>query len=221
LKEPKHHAAIPQDKIADFIRAIRAKQASSNAALMLEWIALAACRTGEARFAVWSEIDLHRKLWSIPAGRMKMRRDHVVPITPRMEEILTEAKRRGDAGGKYSGDRKDGNDNLVFVGSKGKPLTEMAALMLMRRMADFKDYTAHGLRATFKGWAATATDFPRELIEEQLAHQLGAVERAYMRVSAVERRRTMMEAWAAHCTGQDPAAPGGNVVPLRTAIGAQ
>ncbi|PTM97310.1 tyrosine-type recombinase/integrase [Mycoplana dimorpha] len=188
----RHHPAVPHDKLADFVAAVRAKQADSMAALMLEWITLAACRTGEARFATWDEIDLERRVWAVPAGRMKMRRDHVVPITARMAEILAEAKiRRHDVK----------PTDYVFSSPKGKPLTEMAALMLMRRMEPYKDYTAHGLRATFKGWAATATDFPRELIEEQLAHQLGAVERAYMRQSAYERRRPMMEAWAALCAG--------------------
>ena len=126
-----------------------------------------------------------------------MRRDHLVPVTARMMEILAEARRR----------QSDVADpKFAFTGSKGKALSEMAALMLLRRMKEFSQYTAHGLRATFKGWAATSTEFARELFEEQLAHQLGAVERAYMRVSAVERRRPMMEAWATFCgNSRDPA----------------
>lgn len=217
-KDPRHHPAVPLEKIVDFVAAIRAKQSDSLAALMLEWITLAACRTGEARFATWGEIDLDRKVWAIPAARMKMRRDHVVPITNRMAEILDEAKRRHPAASTPDGLQAT---DLVFVSDRGKALSEMAGLMLMRRMNAFENYTAHGLRATFKGWAATATEFPRELIEEQLAHQLGAVERAYMRQSAYERRRPMMEAWAAVCAGDAPAV-GTNVVPLRaTAIGGQ
>lgn len=88
-----HHAAVPHDDVAAFI-AVRTKQPISTTALMLELVVLAACRTGEARFAVWSGIDLERNIWSVPAGRMKMRRDHVVPITGRMAEILAEARRR-------------------------------------------------------------------------------------------------------------------------------
>jgi len=212
--EPRHHPAVPHEQVADFVTSIRAKQADSLAALMLEWITLAACRTGEARFATWSEIDLDRKVWAIPAGRMKMRRDHVVPITGRMLEILDEAKRRHPSAFVQDGLQ---SKDFVFASNPGKPLSEMAALMLMRRMEAFKHYTPHGLRATFKGWAATATEFPRELIEEQLAHQLGAVERAYMRQSAHERRRAMMEAWAAVCGGTTPAEGAGNIVPLRAA----
>lgn len=216
-KEPRHHPAVPLDQIADFVAAIRAKQSDSLAALLLEWITLAACRTGEARFATWGEIDLDRKVWSIPAARMKMRRDHVVPITERMAEILDEAKRRQPATSKPDGLQPT---DLVFVSEKGKALSEMAGLMLMRRMKAFENYTAHGLRASFKGWAATATEFPRELIEEQLAHQLGAVERAYMRQSAFERRRPMMEAWAAVCAGETTAGASSNVVPLRATANA-
>lgn len=217
--EPRHHPAVPYDQIAAFVAAVRAKQADSMAALMLEWIALAACRTGEARFATWGEIDLERGVWEIPAARMKMRRPHVVPITERMAEILGEAKRRYPA--REKGEDPAGSDH-VFVSGKGKPLSEMAGLMLMRRMEAFAEFTPHGLRSTFKDWATELTDFPRELIEEQLAHQLGAVERAYKRGSAHERRRAMMEAWAAVCAGGVSTEAAGNVVPLHTAaVGGQ
>ena len=216
--EPRHHPAVPHGQIAAFVAAVRAKQSESMAALMLEWIALATCRTGEARFATWGEIDVERKVWEIPAARMKMRRPHIVPITERMAEILGEAKRRHPA-------REKGEDpaasDYVFTSGKGKPLSEMAGLMLMRRMEGFAEFTPHGLRSSFRDWAAEQTDFPRELIEEQLAHQLGAVERAYKRGSAHERRRPMMEAWAAVCAGEVPA-EASNIVPLRTAaIGGQ
>lgn len=213
--EPRHHPAVPHDQIAAFVATVRAKQDDSIAALLLEWITLAACRTGEARFATWDEIDLERKVWEIPAGRMKMRRPHVVPITERMAEILGEAKRRHPA--REKGDDPAASD-YVFASGKGKPLSEMAGLMLMRRMEPFATFTPHGLRSTFKDWATELTEFPRELIEEQLAHQLGAVERAYKRGSAHERRRPLMEAWAAVCAGEVPAEAAGNVVPLRAAI---
>jgi integrase len=206
-----HFASIPHDEVAPFIEALRARQAECNAALMLEWIALAACRTGEARFAVWSEIDFERNVWAIPAGRMKMRRDHVAPITTRMGEILTEVRRR-------SLDEPT-TDDYVFPGPRpGNPFSEMACLMLLKRM-NYGQFTVHGLRATFKSWAATCTEYPRELIEEQLSHQLGAVERAYMRTSAVERRRPLMEAWAAHLDGATAGATAANVTPFAGRIG--
>ncbi len=214
VKNPRHHPAVPYGQIASLVAAVRARQAESMAALMLEWITLAACRTGEARFATWGEIDIDRMVWEIPAGRMKMRRPHVVPVTERMAELLAEAKRRHPA-------RERGEDpspsDYVFASGQGRPLSEMAGLMLMRRMDAFANFKPHGLRSTFKDWATEQTDFPRELIEEQLAHQLGAVERAYKRGSAHERRRPMMEAWAAVCAGGTPAGAAGNVVPLRAA----
>lgn len=218
--EPRHHPAVPHEQIAAFVAAVRAKQHDSASALMLEWIALAACRTGEARFATWGEIDLERNVWEIPAGRMKMRRPHVVPITGRMVEILAEAKRRHMlASASASGPDGPAPGEYVFTSGGGKPLSEMSALMLLRRMEGFKGFTVHGLRSTFKDWATEQTDFPRELIEEQLAHQLGAVERAYKRGSAHERRRPIMEAWASVCAGEAPAGAAGNVVPLRATGG--
>lgn len=202
-----HHASIPHDEIAPFIEKLRERQDESTAALMLEWIALSACRTGEARFATWAEIDLDRMIWAVPAARMKMRRDHVVPITKRMAEVLDQAKGRLGRPAKPS--------DWLFAGPRvGKPLSEMAGIQQIKRM-EYGQFTVHGLRATFKGWAATCTEFPRELIEEQLAHQLGAVERAYMRVHAVERRRAMMEAWSDHLSGLEVATGAANVVPMR------
>lgn len=201
-----HHASIPHGEIAPFIESLRARQIESTAALMLEWIALSACRTGEARYARWSELDLQAMIWAVPAERMKMRRDHVVPITSRMAEILTEAEKRLG--------RPRADDDFLFPGPRvNKPLSEMAGIQQMKRMG-YGQFTVHGLRATFKSWAAAETSFPRELIEEQLAHQLGAVEQAYLRAHTAERRRSMMEAWSDHLSGLTPS--DNNVVLLRT-----
>ncbi|MBF9048005.1 integrase arm-type DNA-binding domain-containing protein [Rhodobacterales bacterium LSUCC0031] len=203
-----HHASIPHDEIALFIEKLRGRQSESTAALMLEWIVLSACRTGEARFATWAEVDLERMVWAVPAARMKMRRDHVVPITARMLEVLLEAKKRLG--------RPHTPSDWLFPGPRIiKPLSEMAGLQQLTRMG-YGQFTVHGMRATFKGWAATSSEFPRELIEEQLAHQLGTVERAYMRVHAVERRRAMMEAWAAHLSGHAAVSNADNVLQLRS-----
>jgi integrase len=95
----------------------------------------------------------------------------------------------------------------------------MAALMLMRRLPAFANFVPHGLRSAFRDWAGEKTEYARELIEEALAHQLGAVERAYRRGAAHERRRPLMEAWAAACDGTAPAEGVGNVVQLRAAGG--
>lgn len=204
-----HHASIPHDEMPAFVTALRARQNDGVTALVVEWIILTACRSGEARHAVWGEIDLARKVWAIPAARMKMKRVHSAPITSRMIEILERARMLHLT--------PPGPADLIFPGPKGKALSEMAGIMLLRGMPDYESFTVHGFRASFKGWAATETEFARELIEEQLAHQLGAVERAYMRTSAIERRRAMMEAWQAHVNGETPA--GATVVPFKATFG--
>ena len=210
-----HHAAIPHTEIADFIAALRTRQGDSLTALMVEFIAHSACRSGEARFAVWSEIDFDKGLWSIPKERMKARRGHIVPLTPRMVEILEDAKARSPM--VIEGEAVQPSD-FIFTMGRGKPLSEMAGLMMLRRMKGYEAFTVHGLRATFKSWAMSETEFPRELIEEALAHSLNAVEAAYARVSAVERRRALMLAWEAHLNAQAPA--GASVVPFKS-VGAQ
>jgi integrase len=213
---PRHHPAVPHDQIAPFVAAIAAKQSESMAALMVEWITLSACRTGEARFATWGEINQDRTVWEIPASRMKMRRAHVVPVTKRMKEILAEAERRHPS---CETGKAPTPLEYIFTSGRGRPLSEMAGLMLVRRIEAFAEFSIHGLRSTFKDWATEETNFPRELIEEQLAHQLGAVERAYRRGSAYERRRPMMEAWGAKCRGESAVPLDGNVTPLRAAGG--
>jgi integrase len=211
-KPVRNHPALPLAMLAAFIATIRAKQKVSRAALILEWIILSACRTGEARFATWAEIDLDARVWTIPAVRMKAKREHIVPITDRMVEILIEAKRLTSPAGPA---------DIVFLGPNRKPLSEMAALMLMRGMEEYKPYTVHGFRSVFKDWATDHTSFAQQLVEEQLAHQLGKVEGAYRRGSAYKRRGRMMEVWASVCAGQTPAEGEGNVVPLRNVGEAQ
>lgn len=207
-----NHAAIPHKEIAPFIATLRLRQGDSLTALMVEFIALTAARTGEARFAVWSEFDLEKEIWQIPADRMKMRKPHIVPLTPRALAILAEAKARHPATQTPEG--VQGGD-YVFTSGRGKPLSEMSGLMLLRRMKGYEAFTVHGMRATFKSWAMAETEFPRELIEESLAHALGAVEAAYARVSATERRRALMLAWSQYLDGEVPT--GATVLPFKSA----
>lgn len=193
-----HRRALPHDEIADFIQALRSRQGGGVTAYMIEFIALAACRLGEARLAVWGEIDRARAVWSIPATRMKMRRGHDIPLSGRMIELLDvlDDQHRALHG------RAPGPSDLIFTSDRGdRPLSENAGMMLVKRMGYRDRMTVHGLRATFRTWAGGNTEYPRELIEEQLAHQLGSVERAYVRSSAVERRRAMMEVWSAYLDG--------------------
>lgn len=189
-----HHAALSYDGVPAFIQRLRGRQAV--AARALEFTILAASRTTETREATWSEID--GDVWTIPASRMKATKAHRVPITNRMREILDEmAPLKTDAGFIFPGDQRI------------EPLSRMAMLMLLRRME--VSFTVHGFRSAFRDWAGDCTPYPRELIEEALAHTVGnAVERAYRRSDALAKRRQLMEAWEQFATMP----PNANVLPF-------
>ena len=182
-----HHAALSWSELPRFIRLLR--QNNAMAALALEFTILTAARTGEVLGAKWSEIDLAGRLWTVPGERMKAGRPHRVPLSDRAVSILLEM--RGARSGNY-----------IFLGQKAhKPLSGMAMAMLLRRMC-IGDVTVHGFRSSFKDWCAEATSFPNELSEAALAHVVGdRVERAYRRGDALDRRRELMEAWAAFLSG--------------------
>jgi integrase len=195
-----HHAALPYARMAEFMASLRAREAM--AALCLEFLALTAVRSGEAMNARWSEIDLDAALWVIPRERMKRNREHRVPLSDRCVAILRKLE-----------PLKTDPDGFVFPGTKaGRPLSVMALEMLLRRMKLDGVTTVHGLRSTFREWCGDCTTFPREIAEEALAHQVGsAVERAYRRGDAIEKRRQLMQAWADYCAGAN------NVVALMVA----
>lgn len=200
-----HHAALPYSELSAFLTALRAQE--GIAANALEFLILTAARTGEVIGARWNEIDFLDKTWTVPAARMKARREHRVPLSPRALSILTEmqATREGD------------DDNaFVFPGRKaGTPLSNMAFLMLLRRMAR-ADLTAHGFRATFKTWASERTSFQNEIVEASLAHVIGGkVEQAYMRGDLFEKRRRLMQQWATYCTAAQTQQRQATVTPLR------
>lgn len=181
-----HHAAMPYKDLPRFVAALRANESLS--ALALEWCILTATRSGETLNASWSEIDREAKVWTIPAQRMKAGKEHRVPLTRRMLEILDRlALLRPD-------------DGFLFPGNKaGRPLSGMAMAMQMRRMEQ-GGYTVHGFRSSFRDWAAEETSYPREIAEAVLAHAVGDLtERAYRRGDALERRRDLMEAWGNAC----------------------
>lgn len=182
------------DGVPAFIERLRGRQAV--AARALEFTILAASRTTETREATWSEID--GDVWTIPADRMKASKPHRVPITGRMREILDEmAPLKTDTGFIFPGDQRI------------EPLSRMAMLMLLRRME--VSFTVHGFRSAFRDWAGDCTPYPRELIEEALAHTVGnAVERAYRRSDALAKRRQLMEAWEQFATMP----PNANVLPF-------
>lgn len=191
-----HHAAMAYDAIPAFVAKLRERDAL--AALALEFCILTATRTGETLGARWDEIDLTAKVWEIPAHRMKAGKAHRVPLAGRALEIL-ETLATGRTG------------DFVFPGfAPGKPLSNMAMEMVLRRMG-VEGATVHGFRSAFRDWAGNETPFPRDVCEAALAHVVGGVEAAYRRGDALEKRRALMAAWGDYC---EPRA-GGNVVSIR------
>lgn len=177
----KHHAALPYAEAAAFLSHLQARDGVSARAL--EFGILTAARTGEVLGARWSEIDLAAKLWTIPGERMKAGNEHRVPLTDRCVEILEAMPSAGE---------------LVFPGPRGQ-LSNMALLSVLARMGR-DDITVHGFRSTFRDWASEATDHPREVAEMALAHTIGSkVEAAYRRGDLFEKRRRLMDDWAAAC----------------------
>jgi len=213
-----HQPAMPWRQVPDFMAQLRERDGAG--ALALEFLILSAARSGEVREATWAEIDLEGGTWTIPAGRMKTRRDskrrdHVVPLSGRMVEILEAARSLAVLDNPAGGAPRP--DQHVFPGAKsGRPLSDMTLRAVMRRIG-VEDYVPHGFRSAFRDWAGSHHDVPRELAEEALAHVLGDVESAYRREQSVERRRVVMEAWAAHCSGASPVEGSGNVVSLHGA----
>ena len=158
--------------------------------LAFEFLILTAGRTEEIMGARWPEFALDQGLWTVPAERMKGKREHRVPLSTPVLAILERAREFGD-----------GSD-LVFPGRRtGKPLSEMAFLMLLRRMK--VPVTAHGFRSSFRDWAAETTAFPNEVVEMAIAHKIkGKVEAAYRRGDLLDKRRPLMQEWAAFVTTQ-------------------
>ena len=159
----------------------------STAALALELCILTATRSGEVLNAKWSEIDLAKAVWTIPATRMKAGREHRIPLTARAAAILTSV-------------HKLPHNDYVFPGNaRGKPLSSKVMRMLLKRM-NRADITVHGFRSTFRDWASEQTSFPHETCEHALAHRISdKAEAAYRRGDQFEKRRKLMEAWAAFC----------------------
>jgi len=206
VRKVEHHAALPYDKLPDFTTVLRAQE--GIAARALEFAILTAARTGEVIGARWGEIDIGEKLWTAPAMRMKAGKEHRLPLSARAVAILKEMK-------PLCQDGQNEADAFVFPGGKhGKPLSNMAFLMLLRRMKH-DDLTAHGFRSTFRDWAAERTNFPSEVAEMALAHAVGdKVEAAYRRGDMFKRRRRMMTAWATFCAASKQAADD-NVTTMR------
>lgn len=179
-----HHAALPWRNAPAFVAELRQREAA--AARCLEFVILTAARSGEALGATWAEIDMAKKLWTVPAARMKAGAEHVVPLSQAAIDLLERVK------------PAIAQPEVVIFGVGGAARSNMAMAMLLRRMKH-GDITTHGFRSTFRDWAGDATDYPRDLVEAALAHTIqNKAERAYRRGTAVERRRSLMEDWAVY-----------------------
>lgn len=182
-----HHAAMPFAEVSGFFKKLNA--IGGVGARALEYAILTAARSGEARGATWQEIDLAEKVWIVPAERMKSGREHRVPLCDRAMAILAAMRERAI-------------DDLVFPGAKqNSPLSDMSLAKALKA-AGGSEYTVHGFRSSFRDWVSESTNFQREVAEAALAHAVGdSVERAYRRGDALEKRRQLMEAWAAYVVG--------------------
>lgn len=190
----KNFPSLPWQRTGEFMQALGQRDGTSARAV--EFAILTASRSGEVRGAKWSEIDLDAKLWTIPADRMKAKREHEVPLSDTAIKLLKNLPRIVGC-------------DLLFPGTKLQMLSDMSLTSVIRRMngseATWVDregntITIHGFRSTFRMWAAEATNYPREVAEHALAHQLpDALERAYQRGTQFAKRAAMMADWADFC----------------------
>jgi integrase len=192
VRRVQHHPALPYDHIGGFIKGLQ--DHDGVAASAFQFLILTVTRTGETIGARWPEIDLDAKLWTVPPERTKPGRELRVPLSAAALAILRRMQELGDGKG------------YVFPGGKrGKPLSSMAMLMLLRRI-ERTDITAHGFRSTFRDWAAERTNYPRDVAEMALGHVVGdKVEAAYRRGDLFEKRRRLMDEWARYCATVKPA----------------
>jgi integrase len=197
-----HHPALPYARMNGFMTAVRAE--NSTAARAVELIALTAARTSEVFLADWSEFDLEGKTWTVPAARMKAGKEHRVPLSPPALRLLERQR------------KLTGGTGLVFPRTDedgAKPLSNMAGMSLLRRLG-YGEFTVHGMRSSFRDWAAECSAAPAEVAEACLAHKVkDATIAAYARSDLFAKRAALMNAWAAHCGRAWPT--GATVTPIR------
>lgn len=188
LKKVNHHSAMPYSEISDFYNLLEKKNGYSSLALRL--LILTACRTNEIIGAKWSEFDLDNKIWTIPAERMKSRKEHRVPLSNESINLLKNIP-------------INNNTEFLFPGNKkGKPISNASMLKVMRSLISY-DYVVHGFRSSFRDWAAEQTSHSHDVIEMSLAHAIkNKTEAAYRRSDLLEKRRLLMQEWAGSICGQ-------------------
>ena len=179
-----HHRAVSHAKVADALAKVKASGAYETTKQALEFLVLTAARSGEVRGTTWAEIDLESAVWTVPASRMKAGVEHRVPLSRAALGVLEQASMFKDDSG------------LVFPASRSGPISDSTLSKLLRENGI--DCVVHGFRSSFRDWCAD-TGQPRDLAESALAHTVkNQVEAAYFRSDLMDRRRELMEAWAAY-----------------------
>jgi integrase len=184
IRKVRHHPSLPYTELPAFMQTLRAN--GSLSAKALELCILTATRTSEVINATWNEVDVAAKLWSVPGDRMKSGKEHRVPLSDRVVEILEALP------------REDGTPFLFLGARKGRPLSDAAMREMLKALRP--GLTVHGFRSTFRVWCAERTAFPHFICEAALAHVVhDAVEKAYLRSDVIEKRRALMTAWSVFC----------------------
>ena len=196
VRPVKHHKAVPYERIAEVMTALKKNTSISSKAL--QFLILTAVRSGSVRQAEWSEIDLNKKLWIIPPEHTKTRQEHRVPLQPEAIELLKGLP-------KMVGVKK------IFPSPRGTALSDMALSQLMRGMLERGEITVeavpHGFRSTFRDWAAEKTTYPDEIRKAASGHTVGdAVQKAYQRTDLLDKRRELMNDWAKYLNLPSPKA---------------
>ena len=177
----RHHKALHYSRVADAIATVRGSGAHMGTRLAFEFMVLTAARSGEVRLATWDEVDLDTALWTIPASRMKAKREHRVPLSPRAVSILQEAAEYSDG------------SRLIFPSATGRTMSDSTLSKLLRENG--VEGVPHGFRSSFRDYAAEQTNAPRAVMEAALAHVVGGTEGAYFRSDVMQKRRKLMVSW--------------------------
>lgn len=188
-RKVKHRASLPYADVSNCLETVKQSDAMTSTKLAIELLVLTATRSSEVRLANWSEVDLDAKIWTIPAERMKMKEEHVIPLSDRALEVLERAKALGD-------------DGLIFPGMRsGRPMSDMTMSKLIKELSYPVD--VHGFRTSFRTWVQEQTNTAHEVAERALAHKTtNKVEAAYARSDLFEKRRRLMDAWASYLSDE-------------------
>jgi integrase len=188
-RKPKHRASLPYKDVSACLHVLKQSDAMLSTKLAIELLVLTATRSGEVRLANWSEIDFEARTWTIPAERMKMKEEHIIPLSDRALEVLQEATALGD-------------DGLIFPGMRsGRPMSDMTMSKLVKELGYPVDI--HGFRTSFRTWVQEQTNTAHEVAERALAHKIkDKSEAAYARSDLFEKRRKLMDSWASYLNNE-------------------